>query len=424
EDLQNSKAKVETPEEEGPLPKVVNTPDIMYARFLGAFKKPLAKGELRKFQAELKDLAAKPEFEVAHADINADLDDLTKAQAFEQEVMKAKAAAGGTIELGEEFARKFGASKGKIAGYEPGRGLSVDISSERGKVTQYIGASDLPLDDRLKLAPDKSPAAQVSYLLARGYQAEADDLLKTKGAGLKPELLARYQRKLRLLKSGELELRAEAAFENLAKAAEAKHWRTYAALGSEFEKRYGTTTAYNDHIVALLEWKAAAKLALVPPEGLETNGKFTAVRGWPNVNGCTSELVVDREGGNKVLRIESKVGGEDEKSAVMRTDAPPINLTNKTKLLLRARIKADHPLRLAFGFMFGVDEFYESQPVAAPTGGWAELSIPIDGPVFKCKKTKYVNYDSELPTAIVPNLFILIYTKDPFLLEICGITFR
>ena len=68
-----------------PLPRDVSGP-------------PAAKGDLRKFQEDLKQVAAKPEFDVVRADVKSDLDDLGQAMVFEQEAIKALAAAGGTLD--------------------------------------------------------------------------------------------------------------------------------------------------------------------------------------------------------------------------------------------------------------------------------------------------------------------------------------
>jgi len=423
EEVQISKAKTDTAEEEAPPPKVASTPDMLYARFLGEFKKPSAKGELRKFQEELKELAAKTEFDVARADVNADLDDLAKAVVFEQEAVKAMAAAGGSFELNEEIARKWQAKKGKIVGFDPARGmLMVELMNG---MQLPIGASTLSFADILKHAPDKSPAAQLRYLAARGYHAEAAAIFKAQGASFKPELLARWERKLRLLASGELELRAEATFEILRKVAEAKHWRTFTTLADDFDKSYGNTSAATEHVAELLQWKAASRLALSPPEGLEATGKFNPVK-WPKTNACEVQVVADRVMGNKLLRIEGKTEasllGEGDKSVVMRSNAPPLNLEGKTKLVFRARHAGKTALAVAVGFFFG--QFYESQLVAVPAGGWAELSIPIDGAVFKSQRTNYLNFDTELPSSVAQSLLILIYTKEPYVLEIAGIALR
>ena len=42
--------------------------EMFYARFLTEFKKPAAKGDLGKFQEELKELAAQPEYSVARVE--------------------------------------------------------------------------------------------------------------------------------------------------------------------------------------------------------------------------------------------------------------------------------------------------------------------------------------------------------------------
>jgi hypothetical protein len=197
------------------------------------------------------------------------------------------------------------------------------------------------------------------------------------------------------------------------------------ALAADFDTLYGNTAVATEHVADLLQWKSASRQALSPPAGLEATGKFNSVK-WPNVNACEVQLVVDRVMGNKLLRIEGRTGasllGEGDKSGVIRGDAPPLNLAGKTKIVFRAKHAGKAALPVSFGFM--VEQFYETQPAAVPPGGWTELSIPIAGAVFKCEKTKYINFDSELPSSVALNLLILVYTKEPYVLELAGVSLR
>jgi hypothetical protein len=77
---------------------------------------------------------------------------------------------------------------------------------------------------------------------------------------------------------------------------------------------------------------------------------------------------------------------------------------------------------VAFGFV--CEGIYESQPIVAQPGDWVELSVPISGKAFKCEKTQWVNFDSELPSMIATNLLIYVYTREPFELDIAGITLK
>ncbi|MCY3020038.1 MAG: hypothetical protein NTW87_13555, partial [Planctomycetota bacterium] len=409
------------PEDEPEPPKPEVTADMLYARFLGEFRKPAAKGDLAKFQAELKELGTKPEFDVARADVNAELEDLASAMAFEQQALKAMAAAGGTVELSEDTAHKFGVKKGKIVGFDQ-RGLSVDAN---GPVFS-ISAKDLPVSDILKNSPDRNAVAQIRYLCARGCQSEAVAMLKSQAPYLKPDEKQRWERKLRLMATGEAELRAEAAYAALAKVAEAKNWRAFMKMLPVFEKAYGNTTVVTEHLGNLAQWKAAAKAAVAPPaEGLEATGKFAPVK-WLNVNACSCEVVADPETKNKVLVIRGLTGasllGEGDKSAVIRTEAP-LDLTRKTQLVLRARHKNPKPLAVAIGFMFGV-QFFETEPIPVQPRTWSEHAYKIDGAVFKAVASGYVNFDQPLPSRQPNALFILVYTKDPYVLEVDGITVR
>jgi serine/threonine-protein kinase len=408
-------------------PKLETTPEMLYARFLGEFKKPAAKGDLTKFHSELRDLSLKAEFGPALKDLTTELEDLAGAIKFEQEAVKAMAAGRGEIQLNEETARKWKASKGKIVGFDPVKGLSVNV----GGAEFYISAATLPVPEIVKASPDKAAAARARYYMARGCGSEAQALAgELQGADKE-----RWERKLKLFAAGELELRAQAAFANLVKVAEAQQWRLYLTMAADFDKTYAGTVTANEQIVKLMEWKAAAKKAVTPIEGLESAGRFSPVK-WPAVNACKARVQPDPDTGNKVLLIEGEAGasllGEGDKSGVLRTEAPVIDLTGKTQIRFRARHKGAAALPVAFGFMF-MDQYFETMQVQVPGsaavaeggGGWSECSIKIDGPVFKAKVTNYLSYDTALPARpLATTLLVLVYTKTAYALEIDGVQVR
>ena len=454
-----SSRAVPKPPKEISAPKMEVTGDMVYARFLSEMPRHTSRGDLQKIQNEVRDLSNKGEFSLARADINAELSDFNLAMTYEQDAMKSRAAAGGMVDLKEETAKKWETNRGRIIGSDPAKGLSVEIVVKGNKLQLYVAASDIPLPDIIKAAPDKSVLGQMRYESARGNYKDATALLAE--AKLDEKEKARWERKLRLAVQGEKELQAQAVFNNLGKVAEVKSWKTFMAMAADYEKAFSDTSAAAENMVAYQEWKSAAKSALAPIEGLESTGKFTPVK-WPGLNPSSVEVKTDAENGNKTLLIEADaaevdkaekadkakgdktdkdkkmadkgdkgdkekkgIPAEHDKAAVMRLSSEALDLTDKNVIVFRTRHKSDGPLKVAIGFLCG-EQYLETQQVSAATGGdWYEHRIRIDGATFKGPKDDYAAYENELPTREkIRGLVLLVYTKEQFSIEVDAIQIK
>ncbi|HYG78628.1 MAG TPA: protein kinase [Planctomycetota bacterium] len=400
-------------------PEMKLTADMLYARFLSEMRKLTEKGDLQKAQADIRDLSNKSEFSPARSDLNAELADFQAAIAFEQEAMKNKAATGGMVDLNEDTAKKWETSKGKIIGYDSGRGLSVEINVKGNKLQLYVPAASLPLADILKVAPDQSAAAQMKYLCARGNYADADALKEKLKETEKP----RWERKLKLAKMGERELQAYAAFENLEKVASAKSWKTFTKMAADFDKSYADTMAATENIIKIVEWKSEAKAALTIVDNLEASGKFAPIK-LPTVN-TTKVSVKKHENGNKVLHVGSS--GEDgfERGGVAKVELPPVDLSSKKEVVIQTKLLEGNPLQMSIGFMCG-DKYFESQPAQVKPGEAMEHVFKLDEAVFKMPIAEPEGTYSKALEGHEKTLmfFIIFITKQSYEIELDAIRFR
>ncbi|MFH0939769.1 MAG: serine/threonine-protein kinase [Planctomycetota bacterium] len=230
-----------------PPPKLELTADVFYTRFLRNFSEHCAKTDLAHLQVLMTELARKPEYKIAQADIAADLADLTAAINFEREALTAMAARGDEVELTGETARKFGSIKAKIASFDPTRGLELQISGARFGVTVQA----LSLNAILESLPKASVPAKLQYLITRGEINKARVL----AMDLSEPDKSRWERKLDLMASDEIELIAKLAFDNLNKMAVAKSWKTLAKMIDNFDKIYGHTRLAKQCAAQLRDWK-------------------------------------------------------------------------------------------------------------------------------------------------------------------------
>ena len=398
--------------------KVEVTADMLYARILHDRTGSGSEVDVQKVQNRLRDLSLNSEYKNAKADINAETADLAAAIAYERAALKALADAGGEVTLNKQTAAKWGTDKGKIIGYNPQRGLSVTV---KNGPELCITARELLIDDILKISPDKSAAGKIGYLFARGNYQDVLPLM----SGLQDEEKARWDRKVRLSIKGESGLVAQAAYENLAKAAESKNWVAFRKVLEDFEKEYGKTTVAEENVLKLIEWKTEAKEAL---DGLEATCNFQPEK-WPMLNPCKIKVRDDPETGSKILIIEGEAGagktGNGDKSSFSCTDKKPLNLAGKTKLVLRARHDQTKPLRISLAFFNPESGLFESQAAMIPPDGWSDVTFRLDLPSFKSAKTLFLTNDQELTGKdAIRNVGFLVYSSDAYKLELDRIFFK
>ncbi|HYF51639.1 MAG TPA: protein kinase, partial [Planctomycetota bacterium] len=246
---------------EMPLPKLEPNADVIYCKFLHEMMDRTAKMDLSKAEAELKELAKLPDYAAAQSDIKNELKDLAAAVIFETEALKRLGGTGTILEFTAEVAKRhrLPASKGKIVGYEPGRGIELQVTGGGF----YVPAAALAIDDIIKNASDASDLGKLRYVTARAVPSMGGAWLM----GLKSPEKERWERKLRLMDAAEAELMAQTHFEHLKKSAEAKSWKTFDTLLLDFEKKYAATAAAKNNDGQIKEWKLAALAAAAAAAG-------------------------------------------------------------------------------------------------------------------------------------------------------------
>jgi hypothetical protein len=122
-----------------------------------------------------------------------------------------------------------------------------------------VTAANIAGDQLYNHSPDKSPAAQLPYRLARGdrdgYTQQLNALPKDK---------EKWEHLLALWNDGEKDIQAQEEMKNLAKIAESKDWKRYETSAASFEKSFSATAFAKENADKLAEWKTACDAVLHP----------------------------------------------------------------------------------------------------------------------------------------------------------------
>lgn len=250
------------PNPPAPSGKSALTNDSLHARFLAELIKKTSNSDLSKqVNGGLKPLLENPAYKPIHKEIDADVTMLRSALEFEQKAIAAIGAAGGEIEVTAEkgsplagFVQKN--TKVKIDKYDPNRGIEVQVPN--GPIVP-ISALNIAPDQIYGHSPDKSPAAQLPYRLARG---DKDGFKQQLGALQKDK--DKWEQLLSLWNDGEKDLQAQTEFEALGKIADAKDWKKYEPAAADFDKNFGTSAFARENAAKLAEWKSACDNVLHP----------------------------------------------------------------------------------------------------------------------------------------------------------------
>jgi hypothetical protein len=100
----------------------------------------------------------------------------------------------------------------------------------------------------------------LNYYLTRAAISRAEGLLGEVPVSERPALTE----KLALLKSGEAELKAEAAYAEVAMCARLKNWKFFVEKAAEFKAKHGATDFAKSKTEELAAWQALADSALNP----------------------------------------------------------------------------------------------------------------------------------------------------------------
>jgi len=390
------------------------TSDIVYARALKEIAALNAR-DLTKLKSEVSDISRKSEYKLARTFIEQDEKDIEAAIQYEQNALKAIAAAGGSVDLNEDTAKRFGAKQGKIKGFDPARGLMIDVNG--AVITQ--NASVLPMKDILKASPDGTALSQVRYRTIKGDLEGARGMLNA----LKDANLARWSHRLKLVDDkAEFELLAEEEFKVLQKEAVAQHWGNLLKLLPEFQKAFGTAPVWVSNQTTIQEWKKEALRTLAPLDGLEASGTWDALV-LPGFNTCKVNAQTEPQFSTKFVRALG--GGEEgfERTGIVRSGPAPLDLETVQDLQFLARNLSTEPVKMAVVFAME-GQIFESPSVEIPPASQQRVTLWV-----KCSQYKQIgpnpSYDKTLPPAFKPGrLIFLVLTKSGFSVDIDGIVLK
>jgi len=201
--------------------------DIAYAKFLNEVMKRAVKMDMSKVEKEARDLASKDDYKAAKDDIVAELADLLLTAKFEQDALAVLGKSKKTVDIAaDQQMRKFG-DKAKVEDYDPQRGLMVNVGGARMPLT----SAALPLKTVLDSASTKTGYAPALLHLYRNARDEAQKL----AASLTEKEKLSFDRKMNLIKLGDVELSARAAHAELTALVKAKQWKIYLEKLAVFE---------------------------------------------------------------------------------------------------------------------------------------------------------------------------------------------
>ncbi len=207
--------------------------DQAYLKFLVEVTRKATTLPLSKVEKEAHDLAAKPEYAPGKDVIAAELKDLEAATKFEIAALEEMGKSARVLDLPADHPiRKFGGQV-KVDKYDSTRGLQVTV----GGANMQLNSATLPPKTIVEFSNTRIGPLVASYYIYRGDKAEAQNLIKVMNPQDRPPL----ERKIELLKTGDAELSARAAYTNLLGLKTAKKWKECQDGISAFEKNFAET---------------------------------------------------------------------------------------------------------------------------------------------------------------------------------------
>ncbi len=248
-----------------PVPPVAPVPSgpssaesqLARSRFLTEILHRTAKQELVKVRKDAGELATHAEYAAAKELIAQDLKDLDKAVEFEQNALESIGEQKPTIALpaGNPL-RALGTDKVKVEKYEA-HGLEVKCADAQTRLSPVTLPAQMIVDLGALKGRD---ADAVNYLMARGAVADARKLLPLLTEAQREHLNAR----LELAKSGEAELAAQVAFEELSKLVQSKQWKQAFEKAAAFDAAHAGTAVAKNNAIQLDAFKSLAAENLNP----------------------------------------------------------------------------------------------------------------------------------------------------------------
>jgi len=231
--------------------------EAAHAKFLATLLDKGRKIELAKLLDEARTLGKHADYAGIKNQVAEELKDLDRAAKLEVEGLTAIGAAKGEIELPKDFAAKFNAQTGKVEKYETGRGLYVKV----GQVSMGLNGSSVAPQQVTAAATGKgTPTDAAAFYVARGAFAEARELLPK----LPDADRARFAHKLDLLKAGEAEMKAVAAWQNLEQLFNGRKYQPFVDQAGEFEKTHAESEIAKAKSTNLAAMKQQADQILNP----------------------------------------------------------------------------------------------------------------------------------------------------------------
>ena len=243
------------------IPKGPSPSELAHERFVTELVRRTGKElkDLPKVQTEMRELSLKAEFAPAKDPIALEMTDLERAIHFEEKAMELMAAAKGEIEVPEEMAKLAnGAKMGRIVNNDRGRGIYLSV----GGAEVSVPCAKLPPRKIVEAAGiANGAAASADYYFLRGMLEEARKLTPR----LSEQERVRFEQKQNVLKAGQTEQEAEAAYQEILGLVQARQWKDFRVKLLLFNTMYGQCAVVGRTAAELARYNELAELALQPP---------------------------------------------------------------------------------------------------------------------------------------------------------------
>jgi serine/threonine protein kinase len=248
-------AKVE-PAANPAAPAVDAAAETAYLRFLVDIVRKAATTNLSKVEKDARDLATKPEYVAGKDLIAAEIKDLENAVKYEAGALEELGKKKKTLDLPTDHVlRKFG-SQVKIEDYDASRGLMVTVGGARMPLATYtIPATTINENASTRVGP-----LAAMYYFYRGDRGEVQKLLSV----MPPQDRPPIERKMELIKTGDVELAARSTYSMLVGHIRAKQWKPFMEKMTTFEKSFSETSVYQEKMPELSAFKEFAEEILNP----------------------------------------------------------------------------------------------------------------------------------------------------------------
>jgi len=250
-------AKTETPATATPAaPAVDAAAETAYLRFLVEITRRAANTNLSKLEKDARDLTTKPDYVAGKDAIAAEMKELENAVKYEAGALEEMGKRKKPLDLpADHVLRKFG-SDIKIEEYDSSRGLMVTVGGARMPINSYT----IPATTIVENAATRVGPQPAMYYFYRGERGEVQKLLTVMNPQDRPPI----ERKLELIKTGDVELAARSTYSMLVGHIKAKQWKPFVEKLAAFEKNFSETSVAQEKMAELAAYKEFAEEILNP----------------------------------------------------------------------------------------------------------------------------------------------------------------